>query len=59
MTEKGFRLVIESLKTVWGKNPEILRPAAEFFRLDIERRLRLPMSEWKIKGLFYSKPYEL
>jgi 4-hydroxy-tetrahydrodipicolinate synthase len=39
MTRKGMGAVLEAGRTVWGKNPEILRPVAEFFDTDIESRL--------------------
>jgi 4-hydroxy-tetrahydrodipicolinate synthase len=39
MTRKGIEVVLEAGRTVWKNNPEILRPVADFFRVDIEARL--------------------
>ena len=39
MTKKGLEVVLEAGRTVWKNNPEILRPIADFFGVDIEARL--------------------
>jgi 4-hydroxy-tetrahydrodipicolinate synthase len=39
MTRKGIQVVLEVGRTVWKNNPEILKPAGDFFDLDIEARL--------------------
>jgi 4-hydroxy-tetrahydrodipicolinate synthase len=39
MTRKGIEVVLEAGRTVWKNNPEILKPVADFFGVDIEARL--------------------
>jgi len=39
MTKKGMSIVLEAVRTVNQKNPEILKPLARFFNVDIESRL--------------------
>jgi len=39
MTRKGIDVVLEAGRTVWKNNPEILKPVADFFGVDIESRL--------------------
>jgi 4-hydroxy-tetrahydrodipicolinate synthase len=39
MTKKGVDVVLEAGRTVWKNNPEILKPIADFFGVDIEARL--------------------
>jgi 4-hydroxy-tetrahydrodipicolinate synthase len=39
MTKKGVKVVLEAGRTVWKNNPEILKPVADFFGVDIEARL--------------------
>jgi len=39
MTKKGVEVVLEAGRTVWKNNPEILKPVADFFGVDIEARL--------------------
>jgi len=39
MTKKGIEIVLNAGRTVWKNNPEILKPVADFFGVDIEARL--------------------
>jgi len=39
MTSAGVSVVRDALKTVWQKSPEILNPCADFYGVDIEKRL--------------------
>lgn len=39
MTENGVRIVHNTLKQIWKDNPEVLKPIAEFYDVDIENRL--------------------
>lgn len=39
MTKKGIQVVLDAARTVQRTNPEILAPVAEFFKVDINRRL--------------------
>ncbi len=39
MTRKGIDFVIDTARRVQATNPTILKPAAEFFNIDIEQRL--------------------
>ncbi|NVL89446.1 MAG: 4-hydroxy-tetrahydrodipicolinate synthase [Desulfobacterales bacterium] len=39
MTKKGVEVVLEAGRAVWKNNPEILKPVADFFGVDIEARL--------------------
>ncbi len=39
MTKNGVGYIVETLKEVQNTHPEIFRPVAEFFRVDIEKRL--------------------
>jgi 4-hydroxy-tetrahydrodipicolinate synthase len=39
MTRKGFSVVLDAVRTVYQKNPEILEPLASFFNVDIPSRL--------------------
>jgi 4-hydroxy-tetrahydrodipicolinate synthase len=39
MTPNGFKTVLDTLKSVQEKNPEIFAPVASFFKVDIEQRL--------------------
>lgn len=43
MTKNGMKTVIDTVKGVQEKNPEILQPVADFFRVDIEERLNNPV----------------
>jgi 4-hydroxy-tetrahydrodipicolinate synthase len=49
MTNKGFNVVLDALKMVNAKNPEIFEPIAQFFNVDIEQRLN--------KSEFHKKLY--
>ncbi len=40
MTRAGLERVVATLRQIQAANPEILQPAAEFFNVDIEQRLR-------------------
>ncbi len=39
MTQKGFLVVLDAMKVVQSKNPEIFEPLASFFNIDIEEKL--------------------
>jgi len=39
MTQTGFQVLLNAVKTVQADNPEILEPIASFFNIDIEERL--------------------
>lgn len=39
MSPAGVAIVRQALMTVWGKNPEVLRPVEEFFNVDIDKQL--------------------
>jgi len=39
MTAKGFRRVLETMKQVQADTPDIFKPIADFFHLDIDERL--------------------
>jgi 4-hydroxy-tetrahydrodipicolinate synthase len=39
MTASGLNCIVETLRTVFQHNPEILEPAANFFNINIEERL--------------------
>ncbi|MDD2315929.1 MAG: 4-hydroxy-tetrahydrodipicolinate synthase [Desulfobacterales bacterium] len=54
MTMNGFNKVVQAARSVQDRNPEILRPVAEFFGVDIETRLTDPDFR---HGLYYEKPY--
>jgi 4-hydroxy-tetrahydrodipicolinate synthase len=51
MTKKGLDAVVSALGQVWRENPEILQPAADFFKIDISARLNDPSL---LEGLAYS-----
>jgi 4-hydroxy-tetrahydrodipicolinate synthase len=42
MSRNGLNKVLEAARTVQARNPEILAPIAEFFKVDIEERLGNP-----------------
>ncbi|MBU0973626.1 MAG: 4-hydroxy-tetrahydrodipicolinate synthase [Proteobacteria bacterium] len=42
MTAKGFTIVLEALKKVHNDTPDLFRPIADFFRVDIDDRLNNP-----------------
>jgi 4-hydroxy-tetrahydrodipicolinate synthase len=50
MTRNGLEKVLDAGRTVQTNNPEILKPIAEFFNVDIDRRLNDPSV---CEGLFY------
>ena len=52
MTRNGLETVLSAARKVQADNPEILKPVAEFFNVDIEQRLNNP-SSWD--GLFYDE----
>ncbi len=52
MTRKGLETVLSAARKVQADNPEILKPVADFFNVDIEQRLNNP-SSWE--GLFYEE----
>jgi len=52
MTKKGIEVVLGVGRTVWKNNPEILKPVADFFGVDIEARL---YDESILAELAYSK----
>ncbi|MGD9082754.1 MAG: dihydrodipicolinate synthase family protein, partial [Desulfobacterales bacterium] len=52
MTRNGLETVLSAARKVQADNPEILKPVAEFFNVDIEQRLNNP-SSWD--GLFYEE----
>ncbi|MBU4287457.1 MAG: 4-hydroxy-tetrahydrodipicolinate synthase [Proteobacteria bacterium] len=52
MTKNGLDKVIEAAQKVQADNPEIFQPAADFFGVDIEARLKDSSS---CEGLFYEE----
>jgi len=52
MTKKGIEVVLDTGRTVWKNNPEILKPVADFFSVDIEARL---YDEAILAGLIYDQ----
>jgi len=52
MTRNGLETVLSAARKVQADTPEILKPVAEFFNVDIEERLNNP-SSWD--GLFYEE----
>jgi len=52
MTKKGIEVVLDVGRTVWKNNPEILKPVADFFDVDIEARLN---DESILAGLTYDQ----
>jgi 4-hydroxy-tetrahydrodipicolinate synthase len=52
MTRNGLETVLSAARKVQADTPEILKPVAEFFNVDIEQRLNTP-SSWD--GLFYEE----
>jgi 4-hydroxy-tetrahydrodipicolinate synthase len=52
LTQNGLNVVLEGLRKVHTNSPEILQPIAEFFNVDIGRRLEDPQC-WE--GLFYNE----
>jgi len=52
MSKKGIDVVLEAGRTVWKNDPEILKPIADFFGVDIEARL---YDEAILAGLTYDQ----
>jgi len=52
MTQNGLETVLSAARKIQADTPEILKPVAEFFNVDIEERLNNP-SSWD--GLFYEE----
>jgi len=52
MTKKGIAVALDTGRTVWKNNPEILNPVADFFGVDIEARL---YDESVLAGLTYDQ----
>ena len=52
MTQKGVESVLAAARKVQAENPEIFKPIAEFFNVDIEDRLN-NSSSWE--GLYYEE----
>ncbi len=52
MSRKGLDKVLEAARTIQTKNPEILQPVSDFFRVNIEDRLENP-ANWE--GLCYDE----
>jgi 4-hydroxy-tetrahydrodipicolinate synthase len=52
MSRNGLETVLEAARKVQTNNPEIFKPVADFFNVDIEERLNTP-SFWE--GLFYEE----
>lgn len=52
MTRQGVKYVVDIARQVHGANPGILKPAQEFFDLDLDRRLNDPTA-WE--GLYYEE----
>jgi len=50
MTRNGLETVLKAARKVQADNPEILKPVAEFFNVDIEGRLNDPSI---LEGLYY------
>ena len=50
MSKNGLETVLKAARTVQSNNPEIFKPVAEFFGVDVEERLNTP-SFWE--GLTY------
>ena len=50
MTKKGVDVVLNVGRTVWKNNPELLKPVADFFGVDVEARL---FDESILAGLAY------
>jgi hypothetical protein len=39
MTEKGFAILLDTVKKVSASNPEFFEPIASYFEVDIEKQL--------------------
>ena len=51
MTQQGLEKILDAARAVQKANPELLKPVADFFEVNIEERLNTPVY-WK--GLAYS-----
>jgi len=52
MTKKGLETVLDAARKVQSSNPEIFKPLADFFDVDVENRLNDPSV---LKGLYYEE----
>ena len=52
MTKKGLEIVLDAARKVQGSHPEIFKPLADFFDVDVENRLSDPSV---LKELFYEE----
>ncbi len=52
MTKKGLKTVIDVARKVQSSNPEIFKPLADFFGVDVENRLNDPSV---LEGLYYEE----
>ena len=52
MTKKGLDIVLDAARKVLNSNPEVFKPLADFFDVDIENRLSDPSI---LKGLYYEE----
>ena len=42
MTQNGIKKVLSAVRKTQAENPEILKPAADFFNVDIDERIHTP-----------------
>ena len=52
MTKKGLKTVLDAARKVQSSNPEIFKPLADFFGVDVENRLNDPSV---LEGLYYEE----
>ena len=52
MTKKGLKTVLDVARKVQSRNPEIFKPVADFFGVDVEDRLNDPSI---LEGLYYEE----
>lgn len=52
MTKKGLEVVLQAGRTVFERNPELLKPVADFFGVDVKERL---YDESVLTGLAYDE----
>jgi len=52
MTKNGLKTVLDAARKVQSSNPEIFRPLADFFGVDVENRLSDPSI---LEGLYYEE----
>lgn len=50
MTQKGLDIMLEAVRSIQVNNPEIFKPVADFFEVDIDERLNEPKFQ---EGLIY------